>query len=153
MSPDRRTRHALGPDRRGTALLLAPVAVLVVCVLGVLAVDTAALALVRRDLAAATAAAANDAATVALDRSTLYTSGAYVIDADTARRVATRSLAAGAPGAELVTIEVAPGGPDMATVVVTARVRARRLFLPTVDPDGGTRTITVVARATVVLRD
>lgn len=54
-------------SERGSALMLVPAAVLVLVVLAAIAVDSSVVLLGQRELANAAAAAANDAATVAID--------------------------------------------------------------------------------------
>ena len=87
MCPDRRRSHARH-DERGSVLLLMPAAVLVMIVLGAIAVDAAVLFLGERELAAATAAAANDAAVAALQRDSFYRCGTLRLDGTAAETVA-----------------------------------------------------------------
>lgn len=65
---------------RGTVLMLMPAAVLIVVLLGAVAVDLAIVFLGRRELAAAAAAAANDAVTYGLDQAVLRETGTYELD-------------------------------------------------------------------------
>jgi hypothetical protein len=65
---------------RGSVLMLAPAAFLIVLVLGSLAIDAAAVHLRQRELAAAAGAAANDAVTVGLDQGVLRSTGELVLD-------------------------------------------------------------------------
>jgi hypothetical protein len=62
-------------SERGSTLLLFPAATLIVFVLGAIAADSAAVFLGEREMANATAAAANDAATEALANADFYESG------------------------------------------------------------------------------
>ena len=77
---------------RGSVLLLFPAALLVVLVLGAVAVDTSLVFLGQRQLANATAAAANDAAGAALADTSFYRRGAVSLDPLAARELATRQV-------------------------------------------------------------
>ena len=77
---------------RGTVLMLFPAAVLILCVLGALAVDSANATMRRRELQSSADAAANDAAALAIDTAALR-AGRTVIDPELARRVVEESLA------------------------------------------------------------
>lgn len=70
--------HGL-PSSRGSVLVLMPVAVLIFLMLGVLAVDAAAVFLVQRQLANAAVAAANDAV-AAVDVDEFYGGGSFQLD-------------------------------------------------------------------------
>ncbi len=59
-------------SERGSSLLLFPAGVLIVLVLAAMAVDTSIAFMGQRELANATAAAANDAASQAVDNSAFY---------------------------------------------------------------------------------
>jgi Flp pilus assembly protein TadG len=74
--------------------MLMPAAVLIFLVLGALCVDFGGAFLAQRELENAAAAAANDAATQAIDLPHLYASGEVRLSGDVARRVAERSVAA-----------------------------------------------------------
>jgi Flp pilus assembly protein TadG len=78
---------------RGSALTLVPAGVLVLIVLGAVALDLSIAFLGERELANATAAAANDAAS-ALDEDALRAGDQLVLDPRRADIVARRSLAA-----------------------------------------------------------
>lgn len=67
-------------DERGSALMLMPAAALILILLASIAVDFAIAFLGRRELVGLAAAAANDAATVAVSRDPLNASGAVVVD-------------------------------------------------------------------------
>jgi uncharacterized membrane protein len=67
-------------SERGSVLLLFPAAFMIVLVLGALAIDAGAVFLRQRDLAAAAGAAANDAATLGIDRHRLRTDGEVWLD-------------------------------------------------------------------------
>src|SRR5207248_6070957 len=71
----RARRGAVSGSERGSTLLLFPAAVLVVFVLGAIAADLASVFLGERELANATAAAANDTATEALANAAFYRGG------------------------------------------------------------------------------
>lgn len=111
-------------------LALMPAAVLIFLGLGALAVDSALAFLGERSAANAAAAAANDAAGVAVDRDAFYADGSVRLDPVLAREVASASVAAaGLEHVEGVTVEVsvAPGAPE---VTVTVRGRVAYLFWP-----------------------
>ena len=136
-----------GPDEGGSTLLLVPSAVLVLFLLTALAVDAAASFLAQRELADACAAAANDAAAVALDPGRLYGVGGPAtqhVDLDRAVAVTqsrTAPLAArwGRPvstqaevdGADVVLrlqgsapLPIAPAGAGRTRVGITATCRS-----------------------------
>jgi len=82
---------ARAPDRaqqRGSALLLFPAAVLIVIVLSAITVDASIAFLAQRELANATAAAANDAATEALDGRAFYRGDRIELDPSAVEAVA-----------------------------------------------------------------
>ena len=87
----RKSRPAARHDR-GTVLMLFPAAVLIMCVLGALAVDSANAAMRRRELQSSADAAANDAAGLAIDPAALR-EGRTVLDPNVARLVGEDSLA------------------------------------------------------------
>lgn len=98
-------------DERGSVLVLVPVGFLVLILLGVLAVDSAVAFLGQRQLADATAGAANDAATAALGNAAFYGSGTLVIDPSEAATVVCRSFAAqGDSDLHRVTLSIAVTG-------------------------------------------
>ena len=72
---------------RGSVLMLVPAAVLVLVILGAIAVDSASVFLGRRQLNNFTTAAANDAASAALDPSAFYNGDRIVIDAVRAKAI------------------------------------------------------------------
>ena len=82
------------PDRsrRGSVLLLFPAGVLVVLVLAAIAVDASIAFLGERELPAAVAAAANDAATEAISDETFYGAGRVELDDAEVERVATERV-------------------------------------------------------------
>lgn len=135
------------PDEGGSTLLLVPSAVLVLFLLTSLAVDGAASFLAQRELADVCAGAANDAATVALDRSQLYgAAGPSVQEVDIDQAVALAQSRAAplaarwnhpvearaeADGAEVVLhlrsrapLPIGPGGAGRARIDVTATCRS-----------------------------
>ena len=73
---------------RGSVLLLFPAGVLIVVVLAAMAVDTSIAFLGERELAAAVAAAANDAATEAISDEAFYGGGRLELDGAEVERVA-----------------------------------------------------------------
>ena len=109
---------------RGSVLALMPVAVLVFLVLGAIAVDFVVVFLGEREVANAAAAAANDVATVAVDRDRFYADGAVRLEPSVAEAVAAQSVAAaGLDHLDDVTSDVSVSfdGP-VVTVTVAARV-------------------------------
>lgn len=109
------------PERdRGSVLMLMPAAMLVVVLLGSIAVDMSAVFLVRRDLVAAAAAAANDAVTYGLDERAYREHGRYVLDPSRVARAVDLSL--GARGLDLAREpQVAIDGTSV-SVTLTAEV-------------------------------
>jgi Flp pilus assembly protein TadG len=81
-------------DERASAVLLAPLAVVIVVFLGSISVDSTALFLTRRSLSDAAAAAANDAASAGFDADRYAETGEITIDGARAARVARASVAA-----------------------------------------------------------
>lgn len=131
---------------RGSALMLMPAAVLVMVVLGSLVVDFSLVGVRQRELQNAAAAAANDAATAALDRDALR-AGELVLDRDRAREVVAASFAArqtrveGEPAIEI----------DPATRSVTVHVRAAHEYVFAKGVPGAPHRFTVTATATATL--
>ena len=136
----------------GSTLLLMPSAVLVLFLLTALCVDGAAGFLAQRELANVCAGAANDAATVALDRGQLYGGGGppvQEVDVDQAVAIAqSRAAPLAAKWRHAVEAAAEAEGPD---VVLHLRSRAP---LP-LGPGGGGRTrleVTATCRSTSVRR-
>lgn len=131
-------------DDRASALLLMPAAVLVVLVLGAIAVDAAVAFLAERDLAAAAAAAANDAATAGLDEDALRGGAGYRLDPALVEAAVQRALTARGvdPG---TSVDVAVAGTE---VRVTLRGAARLVFAPAIP--GAPDTVDVEATASAV---
>lgn len=131
---------------RGSTLLLFPAAVLVVFVLGAIAADLASVFLGERELANATAAAANDTATEALANAAFYRGGRVEVADAGAGELATAHVQQ-ALGASRrfrnLTVEVT-ATTDRVTVRATAEVR--RLFAGALP--GGSRWATVGATST-----
>ena len=134
---------------RASVLVLMPAAALVFVVLGAIGFDFAAVFLAEREVADLAAAAANDAAGVAVDHDRVYADGTVALDPGRARAVgsaavanarldhltglsATVTVAAGAPTVTVdVTATVArpfagalPGGPDVTRVQARATATA-----------------------------
>lgn len=130
-------------------LLLVPASVLVLVVLGAIAVDSAVVLLGQRELANAAAAAANDAATVALDLGALRGDDRLRLDPDRARAVAAGAAARQIDGVVLdadgVRVRV-----DGLRVTVTLRGTVEHVFARAVP--GASRRTSVAASATAVLR-
>jgi Flp pilus assembly protein TadG len=115
--------------------MLMPAAVLVFLVLGALCVDFGSVYVAKRELSNAAAAAANDAATKAIDIDLYYATGKVRLLPDRAREVAEQSVAA--KGLDHLSATVADVQVDAAgtAVIVTVRGRARYLFAQAV-PNG-----------------
>ncbi len=130
-------------DQRGSVLVLMPAAVLVFLVLGALAVDSAAVFLAQRQLANAASAAANDAATQAVDLDLFYAGGSVRLVPGDAQRVAVATVRRlGLDHLSEVRPVVTVRG-DVVEVTVTAR--AHQIFAPAVP--GGADTVAVAATA------
>ena len=135
-------------SERGSALLLMPAGVLVVLILGALAVDSAVLFLGERELADLTAAAANDAATAALDAESFYDCGSLQLDEMRAREVVRAVVGARSSDAvEVSGVSVAVSN-DVARpeVTVAAQGTVQLVFTPAIP--GAARTRVVSARST-----
>jgi len=76
----------------GSALVLMPVAVLIVLLLGAIAVDLSVVHLRRQQAIEAAASAANDAVTFGLDESALRSGRGYHLDPARVRQVVDRSI-------------------------------------------------------------
>jgi Flp pilus assembly protein TadG len=116
-------------SERGSSLLLFPAAVLVMMVLGAIAVDFSIVFLGERELAGATAAAANDAAARAVSNRDFYREGVVILDDTAARELATDAVRAALDLDRYhdlrVTVTVVPGGRG---VIVTASAEVDYLF-------------------------
>jgi len=135
---------------RGSSLMLMPAAVLVVLLLASIAFDSAVVFLAERELANVAAAAANDAATQALDRSAFYADGTIRLDPERARQVAESAVALRGPdwlepGTTRVVVTV---DPDEPVVTVTVEAEAGYVFARAVPGVGGTAAVDATARAT-----
>lgn len=78
----------MADHQRGSVLLLFPAAVLIVLVLSAITVDSAIAFLAQRELANATAAAANDAAARAVDSQAFYRDDRVELDSSAVEAVA-----------------------------------------------------------------
>lgn len=119
-------------DDRGSVLLLVPAGVLVLFVLAAIAVDFSLAFLGQRELSAAAAAAANDAAGAAVSDAAFYgaSSGDITVDGARAQRVAAEAVIRRRPtGVTITHVVVRTGGPHVC-VAVTGRVPY--LFTPIV---------------------
>jgi len=133
--------------QEGSVLILMPVAALVFVILGSLAVDATVLFLAERELAGAAAAAANDAATRAIDLDQFYERGCLALDDDLAAEVVDRSVASkrlGQAGIQLASPEVVARGRE---VTVTLTGQAPHVFTSALP--GAPDTAAVSATATV----
>lgn len=95
-----------GREHRGSVLLLFPAGMLVVVVLAAIAVDTSIAFLGERELAAAVAAAANDAATEAISDDAFYGTGRVELDDVEVERVAEERVRASLDGGRHRGLEV-----------------------------------------------
>lgn len=135
---------------RGSVLMLMPAAVLILVILGAIAVDSAVVFLAERELANATAAAANDAAAAAVSDAAFYGSGEVVIDENEARHVAADALRLRLPEGGPVGAISLSGDPEVLVsgrhVCVTARATVRHIFARAIP--GVAREAHVSARST-----
>lgn len=86
-------RSAMRSDH-GTVLMFMPAAVLILVVLGALAVDFTAVHLRQRELENAADAAANDAASAAVDQQILRSTGEIVLDPALAKQIVAAAVGA-----------------------------------------------------------
>lgn len=134
-----------GEGERGSVLILVPAGFLVLLLLGGMAVDSAVAFLGQRQLVDSTAAAANDAATVALGDAAFYGSGNLTVDPSAAATVVCRALSAQAIGdLHDVTVDVAIAGP---VIRVRAHAQVDAVFGRFV-PGFGRRSVSAEATAT-----
>lgn len=144
MAPDRVRNR---PDaERGSALMLMPVAVLIVILLGAIAVDRALLFGAQRDLVATAQAAANDGVAAGVDVGALRRGDATAIDR-AAIDQAVRAAAAEADGAVAVGWEIEDG-----FVVVHLRRQIRLVFTPGVPGASAQEVVTATARGELIRR-
>jgi hypothetical protein len=132
--------------------MLMPAGVLIVLLLGALAVDAAVVFLGERELADLTAAAANDAVTVALAPEDFYRCGALQVDASVAREVAATVVTARASDSVVLTgldVSVDSSG-DAPQVTVAATGTVDLVFTPAMP--GADRTRVVAARSAATPR-
>ncbi|MCU1498014.1 MAG: hypothetical protein JWM47_1967 [Acidimicrobiales bacterium] len=108
--------------------MLMPAAVLIFLILGAICVDFGSVYAAERELADAAAAAANDAATRAIDVDLFYATGDVRIRQDRAWDVVRQSVAA--KGLDRLAVEVTGVDldADQRTVTVTLRGRVHYLF-------------------------
>jgi hypothetical protein len=145
-----------GRGDRGSVLLLMPAGVLVVLVLGALAVDLSIVHLGEREVSAAANAAANDAATWALDQAALYTTGDLALDPDRATHAVHTSLHAQEYSGRHAHLVGAPrltdrsGNGHADTITVTVAMEVDYLFARVMPgaPRGTTVSATATATAT-----
>lgn len=140
-----------GRRARGSVLLLLPAGMLIVVVLAAICVDTAVVLLGEREAGAVADAAANDAATAALDEAAYRANGRFVLDPDRARRVA--RAAAHATSSELhdLTVEVVVVSVDGEPAVqVTVNATVDTVFAGALP--GGPARFDVTATATALAR-
>jgi hypothetical protein len=123
--------------------MLMPAGVLVVLVLGALAIDSAIMFLGERELADASAAAANDAATAAIDPQIFYECGRLALDDARAREVAATVVSTRSSDAVTLTgididVHNATTPPE---VTVTASGTVRLIFSPALPGTGAVRAV------------
>lgn len=132
---------------RGSALFLVPAGILILMMLAAMAVDFSHLYLERRELLAATSAAANDAVT-AIDQDLLRLDADARLELDVARveAVAAATLAArGFTVAPTVAVTASPEGNPRVTVEVTRTVD--HIFMGAVPGGAGSSTVTASSSA------
>lgn len=126
--------RSAGRSESGSILLLFPAAVLIVMVLAAITVDTSLAFLGQRDLAQATSAAANDAATEGLSPGSFYRENDIDLDVERVQAVAvarvTQIVDSTRHGGLQVTVDVvAPAAPGCAPRVrVSASSTVSYLF-------------------------
>lgn len=145
------SRH---PDpERGSTLLLFPAALLIMLALAAITVDSAIAFQAQRQLAHATAAAANDAATEALSDEAFYQGDRIELSATAVEEIAVdkvRGLIAATHHYDLsvTAVAVAPAAGDCAwTVRVTASSRVDELFGKAMPGSDGHVTVRAVSTA------
>ena len=123
--------------------MLMPAGVLIVIVLGALAVDAAILFLGERELADLSAAAANDAATLALREASFYECGRLELDEQRAAQVAATVAAARTSDAVTLTgVDVdVRNDLDPPQVTVAAVGTVRLVFTPAVPVSSRSREV------------
>jgi len=126
---------------QGSALLLMPVAVLIVIILGAIAVDSSITFLAQRELVDATQAAANDAATYGADVGQIRSGSGYTLDRSRVDEAVRRAFAARGLDRVDLSYEVVGG-----SLVVHARRRVSTVFSKAIP--GGEGSVVVTARAT-----
>lgn len=144
----RRPHGQHGAAQAGSTFILMPVAALVFVVLGSLAVDATVLFLAERELAGAAAAAANDAATQAIDLELFYGIGCLQLDEAHAGQVVAGSVAAkrlGQAGVQLDAPAVVTRGRE---VTVTLTGRAPHVFSKALPGAPDTAPVSATATAT-----
>jgi uncharacterized membrane protein len=124
--------------------MLLPAAVLIFLVLGALCVDYGSVYVSQRELSDAAAAAANDAATRALDLSSLYSGGDVHLVPGLAEEAARRSLAA----KHLERLDAVIESVDVTDTTVTVRVSGRAHFLFAKAVPGGNEGMDISTTAT-----
>ena len=135
---------------RGSAFILAPVAVVIVVFLGAIVIDASALFLTRQTLSDVAAAAANDGAGAGLDAQAFTTTGQLRLDPAVARAAALATIAAQRgqlPADIAVDVEVLnpndAGTPPSVVVHITGR--ASHVFLPGDEPVTATASAAAIA--------
>ncbi len=137
------------PDR-GSVLMLMPAAVLIVVLLGSIAVDFAIVFLGEREALSLATAAANDAATAALDEEQFRTGGGFALDEQRARQVVESALLASSSELEGMTFTIEfPVVAGEPAVRVTVRGTVEYIFAKALP---GLDTVEVEASATAVAR-
>jgi len=138
-------RNPRRDDDRGQTLLLAPIAVLIVVVLGAVTLEVASLHLQQRRLDDLADTVANDAATVGFDVQTFRQSGDITIDLGVANQVAADSISMSSLPETAMTSLGLPA-PDMVELDLSYEyqfILGRSIF-------GVTTELTATGRATLV---
>ena len=137
---------------RGSALLLFPAAVLVMMVLGAIAVDFSIAFLGERELAGATAAAANDAVARAVSNRAFYREGVVILDAAAADELATDEVRSALDLQRYHDVRVSVVvSPSDDRVTVTASAEVDYLFARALP--GGPGRVRVAATSSAALRE
>lgn len=115
-----------------------PAGLLVMCILGALALDVAAVHQAQRELVTVAEAAANDAAVASWDEASFYRDGSVQVDAAAARRTAIARVRAADPTLRTLSVRVV-GTEIHVTVAGTVQ--------PIFGRAAGARSVEIIGRA------
>lgn len=147
-------KHSVGNRHRddsGSVLMLMPAVFLIVLVLGSIAIDAGVVFLHQRDLAAAAAAAANDATTLGLDVDQLRDQGNVGLDPDLVVAAVNDSLTRRGVLDELVAPPRITVSVDQ--VEITLVSHAEYIIAPSILGERAGRDVTVTVRSQLVIDD